>query len=212
MKNNFLNTVLLLMGLFLLTGIFNQAGAATLNLSPSTVNTSVGQTFELSVTVDAGSDEINGTDIYVVFDGAVIEAQSVSSGSFFPVVQNTITSGQVYIAGMVEDAASYKSGSGTVATIVFKGLKDGSASISFDCNQSTVIKNVANATNVLDCTSSGSSSVTVGSGTSGDNTTPSGDADSPKELPQSGVFENVVKWSVPGTILLILGVFSRVLL
>lgn len=212
MKKIIIHIGFLLTLVFFLPLVFGQIKAASLDFSPTTTTTSVNQTFQLSVTINPGSDQIAGTDSYVTFDGTVLEAQSISAGSYFPVVQNTITSGRVYIAGMVDDGASYKTGSGTVATITFKGLKDGSVSVTFDCGSSTIVKNDANVTNVLQCSENGSASVTVGTGS----TSTGGDADQttplPTQLPKSGIIDNVVKWAVPGTILVILGIVAKVIL
>jgi len=104
---------------------------------------------------------------------------------------------------MVDDPASSKTGSGTVATITFKGLKNGSGAISFDCTSSKVIKDDINATNIMDCNANGSLTVTVGSG---------GTPVNPTELPKSGIFDDMVKWSQWGIVLVIVGGVVRLLL
>jgi len=149
---------------------------------------------------------MNGTDVYVSYDASVLKATAVSAGSLFPYVFNDIaTSGKVYIAGTVTDPASSISTSGTVATITFQGLKDGTTTLSFDCSTSKIVKDDTQATNILNCSQNGSCAVTVGSG-GGTNPGSGG------QLPTSGVIDNVIKFAVPGVILLILGSALRLVL
>ena len=185
---------------------FRGAFAGFMKFDNTTATVSTGSTFQIAVIVDPGSDSINATDIYVTYDSALLKATAVSAGSLFPTVSNDIaTSGRVYIAGMVNDPASSVSTSGTVATITFEGLKDGSATLSFDCNLSKIVKNDINATNVINCSQNGTSSVTVGAG--GANPTAA-----PTTLPESGILDNLVKFAIPGIILLLLGSALRFVL
>jgi len=211
MKKIFLVHFLLVVFLFLFPVVIGQTIAASLEFDPTTMTTSANQTFNVSIVVDAGSELITSTDVYVTFDASILEAQSVTEGSFFPTVTNNITSGKVYIAGLVDDPATSKTASGTLATVTFKALKDGTATLSFDCDNSKIVKNDVNATNILTCSENGTSTVTVGVG----GTTTGGDADSGQtttQLPKSGIFDNVVKWAVPGTVLLLIGVITRLIL
>ena len=184
--------------------------AASLKFDKSTISVASGGTFQIAVNVDPASDSITGTDIYVSHDSTLLKATAVSAGSLFPTVINDIsTTGKVYIAGMVNDPASPISTSGTVATITFQALKDGTATLSFDCNTSKIIKDDINSSNVISCSTNGTSVVTIGSG--GGGTTPTSAAPI-SELPESGVFDNVAKFVIPGTILLILGSALRLVL
>ena len=194
---------LLVAYIWLLPKVFGQVSAASLKFDKTSASVDVGGTLSVGVIVDAGSDEISSTDIYVTYDASFVEAQSVDAGSFFPTVTNNISSGRIYIAGMVDDPASSKTGSGTVATITFKGLKNGSGAISFDFTSSKVIKDDINATNIMDCNANGSLTVTVGSG---------GTPVNPTELPKSGIFDDMVKWSQWGIVLVIVGGVVRLLL
>lgn len=201
------NILLLAFFFIVLPFLFNVAQAASLTFDKTTATTTNGGTFQVSVTVDPGGESINSTDVYVIYDASLLKANSVAAGSLFPTVTNDIsTSGKVYIAGLVNDPASSISTSGTLATITFQGLKDGSGSLSFECATSKIIKNDINATNIINCSQSGTVSVTVGAGAGGATTAP------PAQLPESGVFENVVKFAIPGAILLILGSALRFIL
>ena len=107
----------------------------------STYSVAAGATIELKVTINAGSDELNGADAYIKYDSLLVTVDSVADGSFFPTVtKETGTSGTVWIAGMVDDPATSKTGTGTLATITLKGLKDGTVTLSFDCASSKIVK------------------------------------------------------------------------
>ena len=187
--------------------VFGSANAASLKFDKTTVSTTNGGTFQIAVTVDPGSDALSSTDVYVTFDSTLLKANSVTAGSLFPTVSNDIsTAGKVYIAGMVNDPASSISTTGTLATITFQGLKDGTATLSFDCATSKIIKNDINSSNVIVCSTNGTSAVTIGSGGTAPTSAPV------SELPQSGVFDNVVKLVIPGIILLLLGSIFRLVL
>jgi len=189
--------------ILLLPKVFCQASAASLKFDKTSASINVGETFFLSVIIDAGSEEISSTDIYITYDANLIEVQEVNNGNFFPTVTNDINPGRVYIAGMVDDPASSKTGSGTVATITFKGLKDGLVTISFDCNNSKIVKSDIDATNILQCSSSDRVVVSVGSGGSSDiNPTPTIQEGT---LPKSGVFDNLINFAIPGVILFLIG-------
>jgi len=207
--------------LFVLAGLFlfpvaKAVTAASLKFDKATVSVAVGTATSVGVVVDAGSDQIRGTDIYVTYDSSVLEAADVGAGSFFPTVSKNITPGKIYIAGLVNDPLTTKTGSGTVATISFKGLKNGTTTLAFLCatdgtTTSKVIKNDVNATNIIQCPANGTAAVTVGSGGDATGST-SGSYVAPTQLPQSGVFDNVVKLSVPGAVLFFLGAALRLVL
>jgi hypothetical protein len=188
--------------------LMGQVNAASLKFDKTIVSVANGGTFQIAVTVDPGSDALNSVDAYVTFDATVLRATAVTAGSLFPTVSNDIsTSGKVYIAGMVNDPASSISTTGTVATITFQALKDGSATLAFDCNTSKIIKNDINASNVISCSQNGTVTVTVGTGSSA-----TAAASAPTQLPQSGVFDNVVKFAIPGILLFLVGGAFRLLL
>jgi hypothetical protein len=199
--------IILILILFLLT-LFSTSGvlAASLKVDPNSVSSSAGNNFDVKVILDPGSDAIYSTDIYLTYDQSLLKVVSVKAENLFPTVtHDESTSGKVYIAAMVNDPTSSISSSGTVATITFQGLKDGSGNLSFDCSNSKVIKNDANATNVLNCSQNVSSSVTIGSGSSNTSSNTNNSSTNLTSLPQTGIFENVVKFAIPGIILLFLG-------
>lgn len=211
---------------FGLTPTVFAVSAASLKFNNNSATVSNGGTFQIQVIVDPGSDSINSVDAYITYDGALLKATGVSAGSLFPTVTNDVaSSGIVYIAGLVNDPANSISSSGTLATITFQGLKEGSGTLAFDCGSSKVVKNDLNATNVLTCSANGTSAITVGAGSSGgsdptatptqnaggsDNT--GGDTETPTELPQTGIWDNVAMLAIPGALLLLLGGALRLIL
>lgn len=202
--NIFLKIALVLIIFVVTPFVKGGAFAASFKFDKTTVSTTNGGTFQIAVTVDPGSDALNSTDSYVTFDPALLKATLVTAGSLFPTVSHDeSTSGRVYIAGMVNDPASSISTTGTLATITFQGLKEGTGTLSFDCSSSKIIKNDINASDVMTCSQNNSSAVTIGSGGSSGGTNPTSGPVS--ELPQTGIFENVANIAIPGIILLLLG-------
>ncbi len=227
MWRNFI-TLLFVLGISLIVvPLYAQTQAGVLLFDPKASSTSVGDTFEVNINIDPRSDKVSGSDIFILYDPAFIEPQAVSPGTYFPIVSNTIKPGKIYISALVETSAQYQTGIGTIATVTFKANKVGTATLRFDCDLSredgsTVVKSDVNGTNTIECSGlnthtativglagSAGSSGTNGSGTSGTN----GSADgSVAELPQSGVYDSVLKLSIPGITLLALGLILKVLL
>ncbi len=215
---NLLKIIPILM-FFVFVPAFFAAEAAYLKFDKATVSAANGATFQIGVIVEPGTDSLSSADVYVTYDSTLLKATVVTSGTQFPTVTNDIaTSGKVYIAGMVNDPSASISASGTLATITFQALKDGTGTLAYDCNLSKIIKNDVNATNVIVCGSNLTSAVTVGAGSSGTTTpTPTTTTGNPEptavtELPQSGVFDNVAGMAIPGMIILIIGLGIRLVL
>jgi LPXTG-motif cell wall-anchored protein len=195
------------------------AGSATLGFSQSTFTTSVGSTFTVGITVNPGTDAISSTDAHVTYDSTVLEAQSVTAGTYFPSVNQTITAGKVSIFASVIDPASSKTGQGTIATITFKGLKIGTDNLVLFCdttayNTSKVIRDDADATNIISCAQSGTATVTVGAGGSDSltpTTSPLVDTPTPiTQLPTTGFVEDLSMYGLIGVALIVVGGIVRI--
>lgn len=211
-KQWLISTLLLFLFFFGAKGVY----AGTLKFGTTTVNTTVNNTFQVQVIVDAASDQINSIDAYITYDSSILQAQSVAAGTFFPSIAQNLTTGKVYVAGYVDDPATSKSGTGTVATITFNALQNGSTTLAYFCDTSVnesskIVKNDINATNVIVCGSNGSSTVTVGAATTTTTTPNPTESTSPTTLPQSGTLENILSISVPGVILLAIGILFKFL-
>lgn len=154
------------------------AQAATMQFSPTSGTYSTGTTFPVQVKVDTVAVDTTSADAVVKFDATLLSVDSVSYGSFYPTVLHSQQSGKLYISGMVSSPGTVINGSGVLATINFKPLSAGTATVSFDCtagqtNDSNVTKNDTNATDILDCSTLAYATYTL-SGTTVASPTPSG--------------------------------------
>lgn len=223
----FISVAVLLFLLPLRQGIF----AATLQFDPSSKSLKIGETAEIKINVQAGADQVTSADAYITYDQNILEVQNVTMGTFFPTTSKDFSKlGKIYMAGMIDDPATSKAGAGTLGSVFFKAKANGTTTAVFTCEQgattdSNITKNDLNATDVIQCSSNGKAAITVGDGdaavtptptttapTPTSTATPSPTPKPPTQLPQSGVFDNVVKYSVPGVVLLFLGGVVRLLL
>ena len=210
MKNYFLSTIVGVF-VFVLTATVSTAYAAgTLDFDPDSTDVAVDQTFTVDIDIDAGTDQIASTDIYIDFDETFLELDTVTDGDYFPDVSNQPLTGRLYIAGLIENPGEYKEGTGNVAQVTFKAIAQGSTSITFDCDTaetetSKIVKNDANATNVIDCDALAAHTVNI---TASDGTT----STTTSALPQSGVYDEVLKYLSFGGVLLLLGIAMRIFL
>lgn len=101
-----------------------QALAAT-NVSLSPSSGTVGAEFDITVSVNTGTDEINGISLDVTYDGSV-SYSSGSSGNLgcTPIIDGD-TDGVVSITCFIPPGETF-SGQGTLATLSFTGDSEGS--------------------------------------------------------------------------------------
>lgn len=214
MKKSVFLLALFFLVFFFTPFVMGKTEAATLKFDNTTYSVAINGAVTVGVIVDAGSDQISSVDAYVLYDSTLLEAQTVTAGTFFPTVTNNITAGKIYIAGLVDDpASSAKSGTGTLATITFKGLKNSTGTLTFDCqatgsSTSKIVKNDLNATNVISCADNGTAAVSVGNGIIPTATSSSGLA-TPSALPRTGIIDNLQKLAIPGAILFLIGLGVR---
>ncbi|KND48701.1 MAG: penicillin-resistant dd-carboxypeptidase-like protein [Parcubacteria bacterium C7867-003] len=148
--------------------------AATLILTPSSGSVSSGQTISVDIMLDTKGEDIDGVDVYSLnYNPAILEVVDSSSsasgvqitpGSLFPItLTNKVTSGVIQFSQVTSGGTSYK-GSGKLATITFKGIANGTASVTFNFTPgSTSDTNVAGGGSDK-LTSVGSGSYTVSGG------------------------------------------------
>ncbi len=232
----YLWTLLLLSILYLGSAVLTKGvWAATLNFDQSTINVSAGSSFQVQVIVNSGTDKVAGADAWILYDSNILKATSGVAGSYFQSASIDVnTPGKIYVGAVEVDTATYKDAgtSGTIATITFSALKNGSSTLVFECQDSGETSKVdkygdANVPNVIVCSQNGSSTVTVGSGSSSAPTAtpapgssanptstpaPGGSSAPPPSLPKSGVIDNLINAAVPGAGLLIIGVVLKFLL
>lgn len=200
-------------GVLFFIGMFGVVQAASLDFDTATSTIDVDETFTVMVKIDAGTEQIAGTDIYIGYDDELLDLQSVTGLNYFPIVGNTPEVNRLYIYGVVANSGEFKTGAGDIATLIFKGVKEGSTELKFDCDLSKTItskiaKNDINATNIIDCSALGLHTVTIGAGT-GDGGV---GGDSPGTLPASGAYEKVIQYSMYGGALLLVGLALRLML
>ncbi len=207
---------------FIAVPYFKGVYAASFTFDKTTVTVGAGETFQVTVNEDAGTNQTNSSQVYIIYDSTLLEAQSVTAGTYFPVISNNITPGKVFIVGYVDGtgASLYKTGKGTMATVTFKGLKNGSGTLTFDCragvsDSSQIIKyNDANATNLITCSENNSLAVKVGTGADGTSPTgtTAGSTTGGSTLPQSGIMDHFNQMSIIGIGLFILGMMLKLAL
>ena len=144
--------------------------AATLEFSPATGSYSTNSPFNVEIKVDTQNQDTQSTDAVIEFDTSFLSVDNVTYGSFYPTVLHTVQDGKLYISGVVNDASSVENGTGTLATVSFKGLKAGTATLKFLCetgrtDDSNVSKNDTDATDLLVCTSLVDASYTLSGAT-----------------------------------------------
>ena len=190
-------------------GVSHVMAAAELQFDPEESEVEVDETFSVDITIDAGSDQIAATDVILTFDSTLLSLQSVTSGGYFPMVSNQPETGGLYIAAHIVNQGEFKTGAGTVATLVFKALKEGSNDIKFTCDltqsrTSKINKNDLNATNIIDCSALNVHKVTVGAA-------PPSSSNGSSTLPESGVIDDMLTYAAFGALLLGIGLSMRLL-
>jgi len=185
--------------------------AASLGFDSASSAIEVDETFTVTVDIDAGTDQIAGTDIYISYDDDLLDLQSVTGVDYFPIVGNTPESGRLYIYGVVANQGEFKTGAGSVATLVFKGVAEGETDLTFDCDlsktdTSKIAKNDFNVSNIIDCSKLEVHAVTIGEGSTSDGTS---SKDTASSLPESGTYDMMVQYALLGGILLLLGAVLR---
>lgn len=133
------------------------AAKASLYLSPSTGNYTVGNTFSIQVKVNSGGININAVDGTVVFDPDKLSVQSISKqDSVFtlwvqePAFSNSL--GTITFAGG-KPSPGYSGAAGTVINVIFKARTSGNANVSFA--DGSVLADDGKGTNVLASMGSG---------------------------------------------------------
>lgn len=130
--------------LLLLSGLFWEAKAATLNISPSSASVEPGQTVNVDVQLDTKGIEIDGVDFYhLKFNPQLLEVvdsnPSVSGVQITPgnslslTLANSVnnSTGLILFSQTVTAGTTFK-GTAKLATISFKAKAAGTANISFD--------------------------------------------------------------------------------
>lgn len=113
------------------------SAAPRLYLDPATATVVAGAQTTLNLMIDTSNQKAAGADATLTFPKATIQAVTITPGSFFGIVNNTISNqtGSAGIHGYFATGSQTesKSGIGVVATIALKGVAPGTAAISIPC-------------------------------------------------------------------------------
>jgi len=211
----------LLAGFLVFLGVFSplvlaQTTNPHLSFSPSTTTVTVGETFDVDVLVDTGGQAVDGVDAIISYDQDLLEAVSVTAGSFLFTTTNSLaTAGKIKIYGVAE-SGSPKTGTGTLATITLRAKSAGEATLTFDCQSGVTTDSNINkgSEDIIVCTSNGTGVYTLGSSTSSASlsATPSptvvansSTSTTSADLPATGAFANTLILLGIGAILSFLG-------
>ncbi len=205
---------------------FTNSFAASLKFDPSTLSANTGKNFDIKIVVDAGSEKIITSDAYVTYDSNLLDVSAVNDAGFFQGIQkNFANPGRLYVGGFINDSGVTRTGTGNVATVTFKPKSPGTATLSFDCTQgsttdSNIGKGDVHVSDIITCSENGQLTVNIGGTSTGTTITPtraagtstgttstssSGTYVNPTALPNLGAFEDTLKYSIPGSILLFIG-------
>ncbi len=178
--NKIIKTTIIL-GLWI--GLINTGvlAAGNFSLSNKNISASKDQTFTVGIILNTGADNTTGAEVGISYSPSVLKAESVSHGSLYQsaiTVQNIDnTAGRVTFGSSVSSTVYNYQGTGTLGTITFKALTDGTSPLRFDCvagstiDASSIWKGASGGSveDILDCsaTTSNNGTVTVGGGTAG---------------------------------------------
>ncbi len=187
--------------------------AASLNFNPKTSTVKVGDTVTVDVVIDVGTKQVAATDIYVTYDSTIVSLQSVTGSDFFPLVNNVPSANKVYISGFIANPGEYKTGSGKVATLIFKAVAEANATIDILCDvtateTSKINQSDINASNIIDCSATGEHVMTISAST-GSGSAPTR---APARLPDAGFVDSAIGYTIAGSIMLFSGAVLRFLL
>ncbi|MCR4330143.1 MAG: cohesin domain-containing protein [Candidatus Roizmanbacteria bacterium] len=151
--------------------------AGKMEFNPATGTYAKDATFTVKVLVDTESVNTTSADAVIQFDNTLLAVDSVADGTFYPTVLHSDNNGTLVISGIVNSVDAVVSGKGELATITFKALTAGTASVKFDCtqgqlNDSNISKSETSSQSdidVLTCSSLVAGSYTI---TSNGSTTP----------------------------------------
>jgi len=109
--------------------------AGKMEFNPATGTYAKDATFTVKVIVDTESINATSADAVIQFDNTLLSVDSVADGTFYPTVLHSDNNGTLVISGIVNSVDAVVSGKGELATITFKALTAGTASVKFDCTQ-----------------------------------------------------------------------------
>ncbi len=111
------------------------APATTLAFNPNNITKYPGQTFTVDIKVNTGSNQVVSADLVIGFNPQVLQATSISIGSFLPntseIYKNIDNQTGLITYSFYTFATNAKSGEGTLASINFTAKAVGTGSLLF---------------------------------------------------------------------------------
>lgn len=159
------------------------AMAATLHLSPGSVNTSVGATTSVSVRLNTGGEPINGVSAYLSYPADKLEVTSIAYGSAFSIAAEGSYGG----GGIRISRGSFNgvTGTPTVATLRFRAKAEGKATVVFIGGSGAA--RASNSTDALNLGGSSGATFNIGKASALPSKAPSTSAPSGQQQQPSGL-------------------------
>jgi hypothetical protein len=141
-----------------------KAAGASLYLSPASGTFFVGSTFDVSVFVNTGEENVNAVEVNIKFDPKKIQVASPTTGKSFievwiaqPTYSNT--KGTMKFIGGVP-TPGINTSAGLVSTVTFRAITPGETSVVF-LENSKVLRNDPHGTNILTSLGRGSYNLVI---------------------------------------------------
>lgn len=210
--------LLVLSALYSLGFPASAAAAARLYFEPSQKNLGSGETLSVTVKIDTGGADTKGANASIYYPTDKFEFVGVGNGNFYDDAQTNSDPGKgwIYLDGM-QTTPTNKNGTGDLGSFNLKAISNGTAKITINCGESSILG--ADNKNILDCSSTSSGEYTIGpsvqqveptatpkpdtggggggsgdSGGAGGNTQPAPPtATPPSKLPKSGEIGDTIK-------------------
>lgn len=113
--------------------------SAVLALQTTNLQVEVGQEIPVDIVLDTDGALVDGVDVIISFDPVLLKAEPVKVGTLFnDYPQNAQEDGKITLSG-ISDSTGY-SGKGILGTIVFKAVKQGSASVKIEYSPDATIE------------------------------------------------------------------------
>lgn len=206
-----------LIGLIWLIGP-KKALAASFSLSPASANPKVGDVFPVDIVLDTGTDGVVGATAILKYDTAKLAVSDddaatagiqIKQGTVFnqTPLTNTVDASTGTIHFDSGSLGSSYTGQGTLATVNFRAVSAGAATVSFVFNASSTVDTslvaAASGSNVLTMVNDGTYTITAATGS----TVVAPQPPRVVYLPATGVVENTLLMLGAGMILLTLGIY-----
>lgn len=160
--------------------------AGRVYLDPPTQSLSSGSQASVNLMIDTSTQQVISADVRMTFPVTILQSVSVTAGTFFPTVTNRVNGQTGTIDVTAYGSGAGNAGAGTLATLVFRGIAPGTATLTVSCTPGTATDtNIVTSIgqDVVDCSVVTGASITVGSSGVGTLVTPT---PTPTGLPNAG--------------------------